>query len=98
MEGQDEARERAGSEARSRHRTERGAEPERPIALDAPEPVAEERGEEPQEEEDGAAAYRGAVTPTRRQRSATGQEEQRGPIGRQTFWPKATRRALNSIQ
>jgi deoxyribonuclease-4 len=38
--------------------------------------------------------YRERPIPTRGQRRATGQIEQRGETGRHTFWPKATRRSL----
>src|SRR5207253_7683493 len=45
-----------------------------------------------------AVAQRLRVTPTRWQRRATGQVEQRGESGWQTFCPKATSRSLSSIQ
>ena len=40
------------------------------------------------------AGQRALVTFTFRQRMATGQAEQRGEIGVQTFWPKETSRSL----
>src|ERR1043166_1941625 len=46
----------------------------------------------------GRGHHRARLTPTRRQRSSTGQPEQRGDAGGQLFWQKATRKSFSAIQ
>jgi len=65
------------------------------VAIEPPEDGRQE-GREEAEKGGGRAApgHRARATPTRWHGPLTGQTEQWGESGRQTFWPKATRRSL----
>ena len=74
-------------------------EPSRLIALETPDAGRHSDRQKPQQDDaDDRGGQRARPTPTRRHDPATGQREQWGESGRQTFWPNATRRSLYPIQ